>query len=541
MGGFIARKPDICQSPTVQSLVLFSTAYPFSTSLEVNLPAVSAGIMELLGILNGHWAFTWVSQDRFSLPVVAIISIWIVLFSYMFYNLYLHPLSSFPGPWYAAISDIFFARTIVSGHAPKTIRALHERYGEVVRVAPGELSFSSASAWKDIYTQRKSGEIFTKDHKFYITDDTLRAPHVNSIINVEEHAKARKILSPAFSSRSLLDQEDVVIKYADMLMVAIAEESRKGPLDLDMYYNWVTFDVLGELAFGESFGSVEARKTDLWISTIMSMVSFIAWAAALYRVSPMLEKMIGLLVPPQMKKAAFSHVMSSKSKILKRVKRGEGEKKDFCSYVLDIKDEMGLNDWHLTSYASFLIMAGSETTTTVMSSLTYYLCRTPRVYEKLKHEITSRTATFPYLTAVIHEIMRIFPPVPFGLPRIVSKGGETVDGIFIPGGTTVSVHSWSSTHNAKNFKDPDSFVPERWLDPDNTDNFSASNPFLLGPRGCSGQNMAWMEMRILIAKMVFLFDYELVDEKLDWVRDSPNMIIRQKVELLTKVYPRDVK
>jgi hypothetical protein len=33
--------------------------------------------------------------------------------------------------------------------------------------------------------------------------------------------------------------------------------------------------------------------------------------------------------------------------------------------------------------------------------------------------------------------------------------------------------------------------------------------------------MAWMEMRILIAKMVFLLDYELVDDKLDWERDSP--------------------
>jgi hypothetical protein len=43
--------------------------------------------------------------------------------------------------------------------------------GEVVRVGPDELSFSSATAWKDIYAQRKSGAIFTKDHKFYITDN----------------------------------------------------------------------------------------------------------------------------------------------------------------------------------------------------------------------------------------------------------------------------------------------------------------------------------------------------------------------------------
>jgi hypothetical protein len=46
-----------------------------------------------------------------------------------------------------------------------------KKSGEVVRWAPNELSFSSAAAWKDIYNPRKSGDLFMKDHKFYITDD----------------------------------------------------------------------------------------------------------------------------------------------------------------------------------------------------------------------------------------------------------------------------------------------------------------------------------------------------------------------------------
>lgn len=53
--------------------------------------------------------------------------------------------------------------------------------------------------------------------------------------------------------------------------------------------------------------------------------------------------------------------------------------------------------------------------------------------------------------------------------------------------TTVSVNMWAATHSTKNFKDPDSFIPERWLDPNSTDNLSASNPFLLGTRACIGQ------------------------------------------------------
>jgi cytochrome P450 len=75
--------------------------------------------------------------------------------------------------------------------------------------------------------------------------------------------------------------------------------------------------------------------------------------------------------------------------------------------------------------------------------LTHWLCRSPQAYSKLKDEvrsrfsssseITSQSATFPYLTAVIHESLRMFPPFPFVPPRITPEGGETVAGIFIPG------------------------------------------------------------------------------------------------------------
>jgi cytochrome P450 len=258
---------------------------------------------------------------------------------------------------------------------------------------------------------------------------------------------------------------------------------------------------------------VEGRKTDEWIVTILNMVKFLAWDSAIYRVSPSLEMVLSYLIPAKIRQGAVNHVLSSKAKILARMEKGQGERKDFCSYVSQIKEEMRLNDWNMAAYGNALILAGSETSGTTLSALTYFLCRTPRVYDKLKQEVRSRfkssseitsvSATFPYLTAVINEALRIYPPVPFGAPRIVSKGGDFVDGHFVPEGvslpihvklikltsfqTTVSVHAWSSTHNAKNFKDPDSFIPERWLDPESTDNLSASNPFSVGPRNCIGQ------------------------------------------------------
>lgn len=90
----------------------------------------------------------------------------------------------------------------------------------------------------------------------------LRAPHLVSTTNVEEHNQAKKLLvrppyfsqvhthkidrltsqSHAFSPKNLLEQEDIILRYVNMLMAAMAEESCKGPLDLKQWYNWVTFD-----------------------------------------------------------------------------------------------------------------------------------------------------------------------------------------------------------------------------------------------------------------------------------------------------------
>ena len=64
-----------------------------------------------------------------------------------------------------------FMKSMVSVLSITEAQYIMKKSGEVVRWAPDELSFSSAAAWKDIYNPRKSGDLFMKDHKFYITDD----------------------------------------------------------------------------------------------------------------------------------------------------------------------------------------------------------------------------------------------------------------------------------------------------------------------------------------------------------------------------------
>ena len=123
----------------------------------------------------------------------------------------------------------------------------------------------------------------------------------------------------------------------------------------------------------------------------------------------------------------------------------------------------------------------------------------PQCYAKLTHEIRSTFAneeaiTFnaivdlPYLNACIEEVLRVHPPVPAGPPRVVPPGGDFIDGHWVPGGVTVSVGAWASSHNPLHFRDPDTFIPERWIDASyNSDVKKAMQPFSLGPRNCIGK------------------------------------------------------
>ena len=154
-----------------------------------------------------------------------------------------------------------------------------------------------------------------------------------------------------------------------------------------------------------------------------------------------------------------------------------------------------------------LVRAGSETTATSLSALTYYLCRTPRAYQKLAQEIRETfnnyeqidgpaVSSLPYLSAVIEEGLRLFPPFAMGLPRV--SPGETVDNNLIPPGAVVYVSTWAASHSEMNFHQPYDFIPERWIDPQCKDVKGASQPFSLGARGCLGRKKSFVRCRLIV-------------------------------------------
>jgi len=155
----------------------------------------------------------------------------------------------------------------------------------------------------------------------------------------------------------------------------------------------------------------------------------------------------------------------------------------------------------LTSNAVILVAAGSETTATLLAGVTYLLLSNPEALANLKIEVRSTfnsageitiasASRLPYMLACLNEALRMYPPVTGSLVRVIAKGGTTVAGHVLPGGTMVECSQWAMHHSSANWQDPWSFRPERFLDKGGLgkkDTFEALQPFSVGPRNCVGK------------------------------------------------------
>ncbi|KAK2755487.1 hypothetical protein FQN54_006424 [Arachnomyces sp. PD_36] len=467
------------------------------------------------------------------------------------YNLFHHPLARFPGPKLAAISNGPYCAWFLGGRQPYKILDLHLKYGPVVRTAPNELSFNTAQSWKDIYGFRQGHQTFIKSN-FY--DGGSFADRVHSIVSERDpvqHGIMRRYLSHAFSDHSLSEQEFLIAKTIDRFVQQTGVKGSEG-FDLGKGFEMMTFDIIGDLAFGETFRGVETFEPHPWISITLGALSQGALADVFKRF-PTVGTLINLFFPSKIQKLTEQTRQNedlAMNLVQRRIQR-DTDRKDFLTRILEQRDPEQVSDLQLAAHSSDFVLAGSETTATTLSCIMYYLLRNPAVMARLQREIRSTftsyeeitalsTLPLKYLHAVVLEGLRIYPSLPFALPRVVPEGGDTVDGHFLPEGTIVSTNPLASSLDPANFEHPYTFDPERWIGKNERDVLEASQPFSLGPRGCLGRHLGWMEIRTTLTKLHFKYDFELLNSDLDWHRDSLMHTLWQKPGLSVRAVPRKV-
>ena len=422
-----------------------------------------------------------------------------------------------------------------------TLVDLHEKYGPVVRLAPGELTYITANAWKDIYGNRPGKGPLPPSHLYGLREKEFFGSF--SLLWLEdhkEHARHRRIMAPAFSDRSLREQESVIRKYVDLFIQRMRENAGT-PVDIAAWFNFTTFDIIGDLAFGEPFDCLLKSRYHPWIHFLFSRLKMMMYGQIMDTMT-YLSKVVDMVVPQHVKQEALNHVRCTMDKVDRRRAIKETDRPDFMTHFLKhTGTEGGLSFSELYANAQILVIAGSETSATLLAVVIYNLLLKRDWLDKVTKEIRDAFETeesidvgtiskLPYLQAVINESLRIHPPLPAGFNRFVPKGGEIIEGEYVAEGTKLQVPHWAAYHNESNFRDPYNFAPERWLGDElyAKDNRDVFQPFSIGPRNCLGRSLANMETRLILARLFWNFDMVLMPESKEWSQQMVYLLYEKK-------------
>ncbi|KAF2005162.1 cytochrome P450 [Amniculicola lignicola CBS 123094] len=444
--------------------------------------------------------------------------------------LYFHPLSSFPGPKLWTISRIPYLTCLNRGLFPFRIKQLHERYGPVVRIAVDELSFNDARARSDIYKRK----------------DLLRPPmwgsrppgvEAHSLISAPEadHARFRKALNPAFSEKSTRGYEAAVQASFSKMMAKMDEkiqQNQGGNADVDLvkWFNFTTFDAIGEIVWSKGYGCLDSETGHAFMAVLLHFQALLVVATIGYY--PLLEAILMAITPKSAFQALHTIFKDTRDRTTEWTKTNAPQHHDLIEQLTRYQQKAPageiLSDAEIEQNLLIVIVGGSETLTTVFSGAFHHLLASPSRLETLVNEIRTNIpreqdidnvllSRLPYLNAVIEETLRLCPPLPDALRRIIPAGGAIIADHAIPSSTIVSVSSYAMFTAQTHFSDPAQFIPERWLDGrDELKSKEAFHPFGIGSHGCLGQPLARMELRLGLAMLLSKFDVATVKPVKKW-------------------------
>ena len=157
----------------------------------------------------------------------------------------------------------------------------------------------------------------------------------------------RKVLSPGFSERSLKSQEPIVQKYVALLIEQLREHvivpeaaDRKGKVDVVPWLNYTTFDIFGDLGFGESFDCLQNSRYHPWIALLLGSVKAATFVIAA-RFYPLIDSLLMKCIPKSMLEKQKTHLKQIVEKLQHRL-NWEVERPDFISHVIEFNDEHGI-------------------------------------------------------------------------------------------------------------------------------------------------------------------------------------------------------
>jgi cytochrome P450 len=193
------------------------------------------------------------------------------------------------------------------------------------------------------------------------------------------------------------------------------------------------------------------------------------------------------------------------------------------------------------------MIAGYETTSTVLTYCTYVLAREPLIQKKLQAEIDLHPVNkgdneydlvhnIVYLDWFIREVLRMFPTAPQAISRICNTT-TTVHGHIIEEGSVIQPDMYTIHYDPDLWgpEDPNVFLPERHSMPRHPIAFM---PFGLGPRNCVGRRFALMEIKLCLTRLLRQYVILPGDQMEEKFKLKDTLFILQPENLYVKIEKR---
>ncbi|KAE8373944.1 cytochrome P450 [Aspergillus bertholletiae] len=390
------------------------------------------------------------------------------------------PLAKIPGPWYTNFTSFCLKYHEFTATRRVFIHHLHKTYGPVVRLAPNEVSFTSLDAIREIYASGGSGYDKTE---YYDLFRQYGIKYAMSNIVREKHVSAIKERAQVFVSRCAAIEGSVNI-YSLLHCYALdgVTNFMFSPGGLKSLDNPQDFEMMEELTYHQS---LQKNLLHYYLPTLTPYFP-------------------ACLIPRHAPKAnAYALQMAGQQhpdehSLVARLAR-KGSPLSHMQVAAECKDHMA---------------AGIDTTGDALCFLMWELSQPHNLHfqDRLHGELVSVPEDIPldkmpYLDAVIKEALRCSPPIPMSFPRYVPPGGRTIDEYYIPANTIVGCQPYTvHRFHEEVFPEPDRFNPERWLEEKGSaDRNRLFFAFSTGGRGCTGRNLAMVEMKVLLRELYSRF------------------------------------
>ncbi|KAI1813704.1 cytochrome P450 [Poronia punctata] len=451
-----------------------------------------------------------------------------------------------PGPVLASFSYIWLTRQVATGKSDYILEAEQKKHGRVMRIGPDAVVIYDPDTLMRINNVRTA---YTRGPWYSTLTFDSRGHNVVTLLDRAKHIQRRATLHSGLGPKNLANLERSIDNWHQALVRKLRDNIAKGDevMDISLIIQQFQVDLVFEAGIGKPWGYLSGEKVQFDYLKVaeeaeppIHTLCTHPWARAVYS-SRWLMDLIG---PKTTDKAGLGFLLGIIEKEVHQrfsnKEKGVASKTDMLGQWID----HGLTPEECQYDMAFMVPAGADTTVTAIRGILLYLMTSPVLYQKVKKEIrdgikdgrisepvtNEQAKSLEYIQAVIREGLRLVVPINFGFPKRVPPAGDTICGVFLPGGTDVYYNNRSMMRNEEVFgTDANIFRPERYLESNGLDVGrmikTVDLAFGYGGYMCLGKSFAMIELNKFFIELFRNFDFQLANPEHPWRREGYTTVL----------------